>query len=451
MGGPKRGLQIRRMLVAIAAGVGAALATPMTGFASLSASYAVGTISNLTTSCAGQNAEVEQAVDPAIGYIYEEWMGCSGIAFARSADSGRTFSDPVSVPGAVGSNLNSWDPALAVAPDGTVYAAFMVAHSSQWYPVVAASFDHGATFSQVSSLLPPDAKNWGDRDFIAVAPDGTVYLTWDYGPSVSQLTLVCARIGSCSFATGELNAVVESSTDGGRTFGPMTAISPGFPAGGADSAPLLVEPDGQIDVVYQGYSYRNRRRLVLGHAYTYFTSSTDGGRTWSRPVRLAPQAGTMNNTEWWIDGDITRDAGGNLYVTWDTQARTAHGRHDVGWLAYSTDHGATWSAPVQVPRDRADAAHIVEATGGPAGIAYVGWQSDSSPRGWAVYLRTFSIAGGWESGPVRISRSFGLSGVWPGDTFGLSTLGPGELVVSWGTSRAGRGHSRIDATTVGVG
>jgi len=52
------------------------------------------------------------------------------------------------------------DPALAVAPDGTVYAAFMLSHGSQWYPVVAASFDHGATFPQVTPLLPPDAKNW---------------------------------------------------------------------------------------------------------------------------------------------------------------------------------------------------------------------------------------------------------------------------------------------------
>src|SRR5947208_8113503 len=61
------------------------------------------------------------------------------------------------------SNLNSWDPAITVAPNGTVYAAFMIARGGEWYPVVAASFDHGATFLQVtrseehtSELQSPD-------------------------------------------------------------------------------------------------------------------------------------------------------------------------------------------------------------------------------------------------------------------------------------------------------
>src|SRR6266849_3115141 len=145
------------------------------------ATYQVGPITDVST-CAGQNAEVEQAADTVRGYVYEEWMGCRGIAVARSADGGRSWDAPVSLPGTVGSNLNTWDPAIAVAPDGTVYASFMLSRGGQYYPVVDASFDHGATFAQSSSLIPPDAKNWGDRDFIAVGPDGTVYVTWDYGP-----------------------------------------------------------------------------------------------------------------------------------------------------------------------------------------------------------------------------------------------------------------------------
>ena len=270
---------------------GAAVGAPAAGAATAAAAagppvtYQVGPITDVST-CAGQNAEVEQAVDAKMGYVYAEWMGCRGIAVARSTDGGRTWDAPVSLPGTVGSNNNTWDPAVAVAPDGTVYAAFMLSHGGQYYPVVDTSFDHGASFTQSSSLIPPDPKNWGDRDFIAVGPDGTVYLTWDYGPERTSITYICASNGSCAFATGDLNVVMQKSTDGGKTWSTMSHISPGFPASGGDSAPLVVEPDGRIDVLYQGYQVTNTTSYTLNPADSYFTSSSDGGATWSTPVAV---------------------------------------------------------------------------------------------------------------------------------------------------------------------
>lgn len=412
-------------------------------------------ITDISSACSDQNAEVEQAVDPVRGYVYEEWMGCGGaIGFARSRDGGRTFGAPIVLPGSTDSNAGTWDPALAVGPNGTVYAAFMTGGpGDRTFPVVDASFDHGASFPQSTALVPGEARNWGDRDFIAVGPNGTVYVTWDYGPSAAEITYLCAPNGSCSFATGDLNVVMQSSTDGGRTFGRMSHISPGFPASGADSAPLVVEPNGRIDVLYQGYSYTDLSTLTLGTAYSYFTSSTDGGRTWSAPVAVGPQGGTMNTAEWWIDGDIGLDAGGNMYATWDTQGTDASGQaDDIGWLSYSTDHGATWSAPLQAPNDRRDAPHIIEVSGGRPGTAYVGWLSDSNPLGYALFLRTFSIGGGWSAPPAQISTAFGERSVWPGDTFGISTYSPHRLNLSWGSATpATDNNSEIYATTVGVG
>lgn len=441
----------RVRLIAILGGVAAAFAQPA-GVMAAAASYSVGPISNLTASCAGQNAEVEQAVDPALGYVYEEWMGCSGIAFARSLDGGRSFTSPISVPGSVGSNLNSWDPALAVAPDGTVYAAFMISHSAHWYPVVAASFDHGATFTQVSSLVPPDAKNWGDRDFIAVGPDGTVYVTWDYGPERTSVTFICASNGSCAFATGDLNVVIQKSSDRGKTWGSMSPVSPGFPASGGDSAPMVIEPNGRIDVLYQGYHITNTTTYAMDPAFSYFTSSTDQGATWTSPTRVGGQGGTMSLSEWWIDGAIGRDAGGNLYATWDTQGTNSDGSaNDIGWLSFSTDRGQSWAAPIQAPADQLNVPHIMEVAGGPAGIAYVGWLSNSNPLGYAQFLRTYSIGHGWLSGPVRVSNQFGDASVWPGDTFGISTLSTSQLVLSWGSAVASTGKkSDIYATAVAV-
>ena len=420
---------------------GAAGATAAAG-PTATATYQVGPITDVST-CGGQNAEVEQAVDAGLGYLYEEWMGCKGIAFARSTDGGRTWGEPVNLPGTVGSNLNTWDPAVAVAPDGTVYASFMLSRGGQYYPVVDASFDHGATFTQSSSLIPPDPKNWGDRDFIVVAPDGTVYLTWDYGPERTSITYICASNGSCAFATGDLNVVMQKSVDGGKTWSKMSNISPGFPGSGGDSAPLVVEPDGRIDVLYQGYKVTNPVTYTLSPAYSYFTSSGDGGATWSAPVAVGPQAGTMSLAEWWIDGDIGIDAAGNLYATWDTQGTNPDGSaNDIGWLSFSTDHGARWSAPVQAPADRLNVPHIMEVTGGGSGTAYVTWLSDSNPAGYALFLRAFSVTRGWLDGPAQISADYGSSAVWPGDTTGLSALSPTDIVASWGSDYTGVSGNR---------
>jgi hypothetical protein len=311
--------------------------------------------------------------------------------------------------------------------------------------VVAASFDHGKTFPQVTQLVPPDPKNWGDRPFITVGPDGAVYVTWDYGPERSSVTYLCAASGSCGFATGDVNVVLQKSTDQAKTFGSMVHVSPGFPASGGDLAPLVVEPNGAIDLLYQGYGISDPVTYAMTPAYEYFTRSTDGGATWSTPLKVGASAGTMSLDEWWIDTSIGLDAGGNLYAAWDTQGTNADGSpSDTGWLAYSTDHGRSWSAAIQATPDSFAVPHIMEVEGGPAGTAYVGVLTDSDPRGYAMYLRTFSIKGGWQSAPYQVSDEFGNPDVWPGDTFGISLLGPNDVMLSWGSATPSVGNKKSD-------
>jgi hypothetical protein len=409
-------------------------------------------ITEFSKGCAGQNAEVEQAVDPVRGFVYEEWMGCDNqIGVAVSTDSGLSFSAPV----VLADSLGAWDPSIAVAPNGTVYAAFMNATAFHTFPVVEASYNHGQTFPRVVKVVAKKRGNWGDRDFITVGPHGTLYLTWDYGPSARDVSFICSKGGSCSFSKGDLNIVMQKSTDNGRHWGPMTHVSPGFPAGGGDSAPLLVEPDGKIYVEYQGYHMTSRTKFTMTTAHSFVTSSANDGATWSRPVRIGPSRLSMNKSEWWIDGDISADSAGNLYVTWDTQV----GGHDVGWLAYSTDHGKRWSALRRVTPDTDNATHIVEVVGGSSGIAYVGWLADNSPKGYALYLRPFSISKGWLSKPVRVSQTYGNPAVWPGDTFGISleptatTVNPESpagpaVVVSWGSAVGGKRADSEDRAAI---
>jgi hypothetical protein len=406
---------------------------------------------DISSACAGGSAEVEEATAPP-DYVYATWIGCGGIGFARSTDGGEHFSKAVTVPGSAVAGGGSWDPAIAVAPNGTVYVSYMHANGrvfhphTTMYPVVAASFDHGATFPQVSPVISLQPGNWGDRDFIAVSKTGTVYLTWDYGPSAAEVKLLCSPTGSCAYSAGDFNAVIKKSTDGGKTWGgPITHIEPGFPLGGGYGAPLVVQPTGRIDVLYIHHPTSPGTRKVHP-GYENFTSSADG-TTWTHPLTLWPSKGTLSLPEWWIDGDISTDAAGNLYATWDTQ--TAAG--DIGWLSYSRDGGQTWSPPVRVTPDNTKAPHIVESAGGPAGIAYIAWQTSAPKPGYATYLRPFSIEKGWLGPAIKVSARYGHVKVWPGDTFGISVVpgGPGiRLSLTWGSAIGTSKLSQIYASDV---
>jgi hypothetical protein len=91
---------------------------------------------------------------------------------------------------------------------------------------------------------------------------------------------------------------------------------------------------------------------------------------------------------------------------------------------------------VQVPPDQANVPHVMEVAGGGSGIAYISYFAPESGSGYADYLRAFSITRGFLAGPLQVSPEFGDTSVWPGDTFGLSTVSPSDVVVSWGSATA---------------
>jgi hypothetical protein len=378
--------------------------------------------------------------------VYATWIGCGGIGFARSTDAGGHFGAPVTVPGSAG---DSWDPAIAVAANGAVYVSYMHSNgkfgspSTSMYPVVAVSRDHGAGFAYVTPVLPPNPGNWGDRDFIAAGRDGHVYLTWDYGPSAAEVKLLCSPTGSCAYSNGDFNAVIQTSADGGQTWGPITHIEPGFPLGGGYSAPLVLGRSGQLNVLYIGHP-TDPGTLAVHPGYEYFTSSRDAAHWPADPLKLWPSQGTLSLPEWWIDGDISADSAGNLYATWDTQTTAG----DIGWLTYSTNSGRTWSTPVRVTPDTDNAPHITESAGGPSGITYVAWQTSAPAQGYATYLRPFSIHHGWLGPAIKVSAKYGNPTIWPGDTFGIAPLPGNRISFTWGSATGTSKLSEIYASVV---
>jgi len=408
-------------------------------------------VAKVSGSAPNGNAEVEQAVDGR--YVYEAWIKVrNGIGFARSVDRGRTFGPASTVPGSLAGQFHAWDPAVAVAPDGTLYVAYMMVRLAKtpkgpmrlMTPTVAVSHDHGKSFDRVSPLPVPSPTtppgNWGDREFIAVGPNGTVYVTWDYGPRLDEVRDFCPPSGSCAFSAGDFNAVLQKSSNGGATWTMPTAISPRFPLGGVYAAPIVAEPNGALDVLYWQHP-TDPQTLKVSRGLQYFTRSTNGGSTWSTPLVVGRRAGTISLLVWWIDGDLARDPAGNLYAAWDTQ----RGSRDTGWLAWSTNSGKRWSAPLRVAGSKT--MHLTQvAAVGPRDV-YVAWQTPVAKKGYATFLRRLAVGKGWTGPAKRISPRYGNRKVWPGDTFGLTTRG-GSAVVSWGSAVGKRKTSDIWSTVV---
>ena len=64
----------------------------------------VSPVTEVSKGCTGQNAEVETATG-APHYVYDLWIGCAGIGFARSTDGGLHFGKPMTAPGIPGRQL----------------------------------------------------------------------------------------------------------------------------------------------------------------------------------------------------------------------------------------------------------------------------------------------------------------------------------------------------------
>jgi hypothetical protein len=400
----------------------------------------------------GGNAEVESAVDPSNGYIYEEWIGCNGIGFSRSTNGGLTFSSAITILGSLDSSKDfSWDPAIAVNNSGVIYAAFMHSsggtNSNGGRPMVAISYDHGASFTRVVNVSSSNSTEFSDRDFIAVSGNGTVYVTWDYAPNASRVSTTCPPGGSCYFNKGDFNIVISHSTDGGLNWSPAVPISPGYPNGGAVSGPLLIEPNGQIDVLYEDYMIGTN--LTLGTGNNYFATSSDGGRTWTTGTIVGGGGGRyLSNTEWWIDGDISRDSSGTLYASFDTPNTTGT---ENAWLTYSNDDGKSWSNPIELNKGIGSATLNIEpGVAGANSSVYVAWMADNT-SGWSTYFQVYSDQGTVLSPPMIVSGSIGLNGIWGGDTLGITSVKDG-VSLSWGyaiaSSKGGAQGSEIFSSTM---
>ena len=159
-------------------------------------------------------------------------------------------------------------------------------HYAQSPIMLAISTDGGVTFSDPKIVGAPVIYSQGSRPL--VGSDGTLYI-----------------IFSGSIRSAALNSsYIVKSTDGGATFGKPIAIAPRRSVTGIADATFrmnsfpsgVVAPDGTVHVAWTAqvtdsaadYSICASSTAPGCHAAAVFSSSSDGGNTWSSPRPINP-------------------------------------------------------------------------------------------------------------------------------------------------------------------
>jgi hypothetical protein len=166
-----------------------------------------------------------------------------------------------------------------------------------------------------------------------------------FGPSVNVTGTPGFSTGSVrADASGVLHAVFDDdsgqvtgsevfyrrSTDGGATFSaPVKLHATGSYA---HQSAFTIDPTGRIFVVWSG------RTIADPSPRIYFAKSTDGGATFSAPVAV------NGTTGYAVFPNVAADRNGNLVVGWFDLSGTAP---VVGW-SRSTNAGTSFSTPVPV-------------------------------------------------------------------------------------------------------
>ena len=192
------------------------------------------------------------------------------------------------------------------------------------------SVDDGASFQVPVSM--PNTPLWGTLD---VALDGTLYVV---GSNGTGSPIYVAR------STNARNAAVTP------TFTTVLANLGGtMRTGGPNPAGLL----GQLWIaVDRSNSLRSGWVYVLGSVMTptdpldiMFIRSTDGGQTWSTPVRVNDDP-TGNRAYQWF-GTMSVAPNGRIDAVWNDTRGSADSTISALYYASSIDGGATWSANEQ--------------------------------------------------------------------------------------------------------
>lgn len=271
---------------------------------------------------------------PVAGYVDRFGTTQRRAEVAMSTDDGASFSPGVDIEGDPSNTLSIGGPIPALGPDGTLYAyysqsapgkaASSVFTSQTPNLEVAKSTDGGKTYTS-TAIMPiskePPFFNYAN---FAVAP---------YHGGTAMVLVFEALAQSSTAAQNQVRDIYTiNSTDGGNTWGSPTRVTDddiNTDLGSKFTPGISAAPNGRIDTAWLDLRNDNGKLLTD----TYYSSSTDGGATWSKNVMLSDHSSDRHYGQWANYSDMRNDinmVSNNYaaYVVWD-DSRNASSSKDV--------------------------------------------------------------------------------------------------------------------------
>ena len=210
--------------------------------------------------------------------------------------------------------------------DGNIYAYWTSFYSSCLPGFFTRSIDDGASFQ--SCITVPDDPFWGT---IAVGPDGEMY--------------VCGGefvVAKSSTAQNDGQPVTWDFSTAVSLDGDMSSFSGNSPNPGGLLGQVWVAVDhssgstrGNVYLLCSVNRFSNSDPLDV-----MFARSTDGGVTWSAPVRVNDDAST-SAYQWFGTMSVAPD--GRIDVTWLDTRDNPGSLNSSLYYSFSSDAGVTWS------------------------------------------------------------------------------------------------------------
>ncbi len=356
----------------------------------------------------GYNHQVEpsMAINSA-GRIFVGWKeaitatgGGQRVGFSYSTDGGATWAPNVLMPLAILAHQSDiW---MTVTPSDRVFATRIeYQDTSSSGGISVSNTTDGVSWG--TTWFYDDAPNFADKESAAHDAAGNLYWVWNTDSNTEEL----------AFAR---------SDDGGRTWTPKLLVNDQTATLGGI---VQVAPSGAVYATWWNWNTND----------IWFDRSIDGGRTWGTDIRVNRVQGTAWQTANWVIPlpAMVVAPDGTIYISWQDHAT---GNDDIV-VARSTNGGTTWSDPVRVNDDAGTARQwMPDLAVDPWGGLHVAWEDDRTPGYHNIYYAN-STNGGVTFGPNVLVSTMPTPSTYirPGDYFAIEAASDGTVDVVWTDGR----------------